>query len=343
MVPVPAGWFSAGCYRLLANVQAPAPGDQLDDTDEKRIEDCVEADPPRRLWISSFEVDRFEVTIGEYQQCVAARACERPASRELLPGGASEEPEPQLPTIVTFDDAAAFCQWRHKRLPTDAEWQKAARGTDDRIYPWGDARPTCKHTATVTWNHDGFNLSCDGFAIRPVGQRRAGASPYGAEDLEDNAAEWVKDWWYPYGPARNAIGPGQIHLHPHAFSRNTAGPDAVLEYDWSTIELRWQNPAIVDPQGPPEYVSKQPEAPRHVAKGGAHNPGISGSAPAQPGDSTHRLYAGFRCVRTIPGPPPPAVQAPTADQFTLPFREPGYTPPGTPAAEAKTPPKGKTP
>jgi hypothetical protein len=140
-------------------------------------------------------------------------------------------------------------------------------------------------------------------------------------------------WWKPV----------PIHLHSHAFSRNTTGPDPVLEYDWSTIELRWQNPAIVDPQGPPEYVSKQPEAPRHVAKGGAHNPGISGSAPAQPGDSTHRLYAGFRCVRTIAGPPPPAVQAPASDQFTLPFREPGYTPPGAPATDAKTPPKGNTP
>lgn len=336
MVAVPAGWFSAGCYRLLANVKTPDVDDQSHQSDESRMRDCVTADPPRRLWISSFEIDRFEVTIGEYQRCLDARACERPASRELLKLGKSENPDPRIPTLVPYDDAVAFCQWRHKRLPTDAEWQKAARGTDDRIYPWGDARPTCKHVSEANWDHDGLDMHCDDFRLHPVGLYRAGASPYGAEDLEDNAAEWVKDWWPPSGPA-------ELHDPPRAFSRDMSGPDPVLVYDWSSTQVRWRNPAVVDPQGPPEYVSKLTHGISfHATKGGGF-PGISGRQFGTPGDATQRMYAGFRCVRTIPGPPPPAVQAPTADQFMLPFREPGYTPPGTPATETKTAPKGKTP
>lgn len=72
MRPVPAGCFSTGCYRLLA---APGThGDKVDDADMQRMRECVEADPSRRLWPSSFEIDRFEVTVGEYQQCLDAHA-----------------------------------------------------------------------------------------------------------------------------------------------------------------------------------------------------------------------------------------------------------------------------
>ncbi len=313
MVTVAAGWFTAGCFRVPALVALDPEHPSI--SDDERLQDCVEGDPPRRLWISTFEMDRFEVTADEYLRCLHTSVCERPSLTWL---GLSDTPD--FPALVTFEDAGAFCKWRGKRLPTNAEWQKAARGTDGRMYPWGDEPPTCKQTSSITLRHDGFELPC-GHTINPVGSHPAGASPYGVEDLEDNASEWITDWL-------TYMHPADFVDRALTFTRTGAPPDVVLEYDWSTVKFRWKSPTIIDPQGPPEPREKFPDLPLHATKGGYGNTGISGDGFGDSIDKTRREYAGFRCVRSLPGPPPPEVHGPAPGEFTLPFREPGFVPPG---------------
>jgi len=131
------------------------------------------------LWI-----DRTEVTARDYQTCVAAGACpavdaRQPRCNANLGAGAADHPI----NCVEWGAAAAFCRWKGKRLPASAEWERAARGDDERTYPWGKERPRNQ----LCWQREegGAAHSC------PVGAHPAGASPYGVQDLAGNVAEWT--------------------------------------------------------------------------------------------------------------------------------------------------------
>jgi formylglycine-generating enzyme required for sulfatase activity len=141
--------------------------------------------PAHEVLVPAFSIDRYEVTNEEYAQCVAARVCRSPD--EMDPGlfGA-----PRQPVVgVSWFDAAIYCRWSGKRLPTEAEWERAARGDDRRSMPWGDDSPTCERAVFI---------ECDRTAPAEVGGRPAGASPYGAQDLAGNVWEWVEDWYTPH-------------------------------------------------------------------------------------------------------------------------------------------------
>jgi len=143
----------------------------------------------RAVVLPSFYLDRTEVTVAAYARCVAVGRCE-PAGYE---NGASRFAAPDLPvTFVNHDDAQAFCRFRDARLPSEAEFERAARGRSGRLYPWGDL-----YNSRAS-NHGRLallpNEPDDGYAeLAPVGRFPAGRTPEGVLDLAGNVAEWMSD------------------------------------------------------------------------------------------------------------------------------------------------------
>jgi len=167
-------------------------------------------EPVRRVQIDAFEIDKYEVTNQEYLECMNAGACSAPRVTDML-----HNPSYALAPVlyVSWWDAQDYCAWEGKRLPTEAEWEKAARGAiDTRKWPWGNENPDCTQV-----NHNSLNREshCPATPTRTgiqlVGQRPRGASPYGVHDMAGNAFEWVHDkydvYYYLYSPLDNPPGP----------------------------------------------------------------------------------------------------------------------------------------
>jgi formylglycine-generating enzyme required for sulfatase activity len=180
---------------------------------------CAPTEKPRHsITVQSFQIDRTEVTQSAYVACVAAGSCQKTLGRF------DPEDRPRRPvTGVTWDQARNFCRWIGKRLPTEAEWELAARGTDDRVYPWGDERPSCDKAHT----HECGDGPAD------VDERPAGASPFGVMDMAGNVDEWVEDAYVPYGSAaatqpsgeRVARGGAYDAWHSRSTARSALQPD----------------------------------------------------------------------------------------------------------------------
>lgn len=151
-------------------------------------EDCQDEHPPRAVFLPDFFIDRTEVTNAEYRAFCDATSRPYPPP----PGwDAGYFEKGDMPVInVTWKDASDYAKWAGKRLPTEAEWEKAARGTDGRTYPWGEALRA--GLTTLDGRADGFD------AIAPVGSFPDGASPYGCLDMVGNVYEWTADWYAPY-------------------------------------------------------------------------------------------------------------------------------------------------
>ncbi len=160
--------------------------------------------PPREIYLDAFQIDQYEVTNYQYGLFVAATGHRKagPPSRYAKNVGKMRGPN-QPVVYVSWDDAQAYCQWKGKRLPTEAEWEKAMRGADGRLWPWGNVeRPDAANWARV---NDGFE------ATAPVGTFKLDASPYGVMDGAGNIMEWVEDWYaenyYQESPASNPPSP----------------------------------------------------------------------------------------------------------------------------------------
>jgi len=180
MVLIPAGEFSMGT-------------DKGDDDEQ----------PIHRVFIDSFYIDKFEVTNGRFAKFVEAIQIEPP-------WGFKDKETPVLHIDqpvrwVNWMDAMGYCLWAGKRLPTEAEWEKAARGTDGRLYPWGNEAPTPAHAV--------FGLKEGADTVSAIGNRDKGKSPYGVHDMAGNLYEWTIDWYdeqfYSKNPAINPRGPAE--------------------------------------------------------------------------------------------------------------------------------------
>jgi len=175
--------------------------------------------PAHIVYLDGFYIDRTEVTNGMYRQCVQAGACSLPQyngsySRESYFGNSQYWDYPVI--SVTWQQAGDYCTWAGRRLPTEAEWEKAARGTSGRIYPWKDEFKCDNGNFDDETQQDMYVVpggpDCDGYAdTAPVGSYPSGASPYGALDMAGNISEWVADWfsadYYSQSPRDNPAGP----------------------------------------------------------------------------------------------------------------------------------------
>lgn len=145
--------------------------------------------------LSAFYIDKFEVTNQDYKACVDDLGCELPKTTHYYVSPTySNHPA----VYVTWEMANVYCEWRGARLPTEAEWEKAARGTNSFVYPWGmQFRRNTTNYCDAGCEYSNRDLAWnDGYArTAPVGMYPEGVSPYGAYDMAGNVSEWVADWY----------------------------------------------------------------------------------------------------------------------------------------------------
>lgn len=231
MITVPEGWFLMGSVRKDDDPYGL--DTQYDDTEL----------PQRRIWLDAYQIDRDEVSLSDYLASLRDRR--RPPPEELqrliwhmitvhaLPDSVLA----RWPVLyVIWTEADEFCRSHGKRLPTEAEWEKAARGTGGNLFPWGHAPPAPGRAVFGQYHVHEIPL------VASVNGGEEGRSPYGLHHMAGNVAEWVRDWfgfdYYAIMPDRNPPGPttgrykgvrgGSWKSKPHllrAATRNGAPPD----------------------------------------------------------------------------------------------------------------------
>ena len=184
MVQIPAGKFWMGCNSDV---------DKSCDDDEK---------PGREVRLDAFWIDKYEVTVADYRKCVEAGKCSEQnlTAHESCNWDKSDRADHPI-NCVDWDQARNYCEWAEKRLPSEAEWEKAARGEDRRTYPWGNE-----------WAASKANTEEGGLGrTAPVGSYPSGVSPYEVYDMAGNVWGWTEDWYaadyYQKGPTQNPQGP----------------------------------------------------------------------------------------------------------------------------------------
>jgi formylglycine-generating enzyme required for sulfatase activity len=230
----PSAWAAAARPPRPDRVTIPAgpftQGSTHGDEDER---------PARKVTLKAFAIDRTEVTRGDYAACVSAQRCKlAPAATTAAPAVASaaattataapaSDDDPKLPvTGVDWSDAQAYCRFAGGRLPTESEWEKAARGSDGREFPWGEDAD-CARANWGSFEGEGPCAGKNPGRPVPVGRYPTGASPFGVLDLGGNVWEWVADR-YDEDPKRRVVRGGSCcsyFVAPRAANRNAWAPE----------------------------------------------------------------------------------------------------------------------
>jgi eukaryotic-like serine/threonine-protein kinase len=178
--------------------------------------------PQHRVYLDAYWIDSTEVTNAGFGKCLAAGACHpkvyETTAKTYVPYSVHPDYQDYPALVYEFEAAADYCQWAGRRLPTETEWEKAARGTDARLYPWGNTLLDCTlanyYDCNVITNPDSTSPRCgySGYCRTfPVGDYLNGASPYGVLNMVGNVWEWVADWYqadyYANSPLNNPNGP----------------------------------------------------------------------------------------------------------------------------------------
>jgi formylglycine-generating enzyme required for sulfatase activity len=228
--------------------------------------------PAHEVTLKGFWLDRTEVTNEAYEKCVEAKVCRPHDPKSSLlnrfGGDVAFRGARQPISSISWDDARTFCAWVGKRLPREAEWEKAARGTDARKFPWGEAAPDASRAVYATTR------------TADVGSRPEGAGPYGHLDMAGNVWEWLEDIYDPYAYKR----PGADRGIPGSCEQVLAAQD----------ELRRR--------GAQGYTGTNPIPTEceHDLRGGAFNydgPGLRSSNRVHHPGTFRLVMSGVRCAK----------------------------------------------
>lgn len=207
MVYVPAGKFQMGSSDEEVNSALEICNKYSSECGRERLADEM---PVHQVVLDSFWIDQTEVTNGQYGKCVATGACEVPRrsgshTRASYYGDGAYDDYPVV--WVAWHQATAYCTWAGARLPTEAEWEYAARGSEERRFPWGnkDEGTRLNYCSASCGSEWADTTQEDGHAdTSPAGAYRNGTSWCNALDLSGNVWEWVADWYAPYSSENQA-------------------------------------------------------------------------------------------------------------------------------------------